>query len=147
MEHDAEIDALLADAVARWQPAAVRVFVGTDNSCSLQRPVEPFSAIAGLTERVDLAVLLVSASEGLPVTELAALRDQWGAITLLVLAGGNHGAEAFEQQLRSLGLTRYPHTAGNIAAFYFDIASYKATPDWFNAKGWANPENWNKYRW
>ncbi|MFI7908468.1 DUF6231 family protein, partial [Acinetobacter baumannii] len=20
-------------------------------------------------------------------------------------------------------------------------------PDWFNSKFWANPENWNKFRW
>ncbi|MFE1698566.1 DUF6231 family protein, partial [Acinetobacter baumannii] len=24
---------------------------------------------------------------------------------------------------------------------------YKHVPDWFNSKFWANPENWNKFRW
>ncbi|MFY5624612.1 DUF6231 family protein, partial [Acinetobacter baumannii] len=27
------------------------------------------------------------------------------------------------------------------------ILTYKHVPDWFNSKFWANPENWNKFRW
>lgn len=29
----------------------------------------------------------------------------------------------------------------------YDIDNYKTTPDWLNAKHWANPELWGKYRW
>lgn len=29
----------------------------------------------------------------------------------------------------------------------FNILSYKQAPDWLNAKYWANPENFGKYRW
>lgn len=29
----------------------------------------------------------------------------------------------------------------------FDIHTYKQVPDWLNARFWANPENWNRFRW
>lgn len=29
----------------------------------------------------------------------------------------------------------------------FDLGTYKATPDWLNARHWAHPEHWGKYRW
>ena len=29
----------------------------------------------------------------------------------------------------------------------FNILDYKQVPDWLNAKFWANPENFHKYRW
>ncbi|MDP2225862.1 MAG: DUF6231 family protein [Moraxellaceae bacterium] len=32
-------------------------------------------------------------------------------------------------------------------AWSFDIRHYKPVPDWLNPKFWANPENWDKYRW
>lgn len=32
-------------------------------------------------------------------------------------------------------------------AWSYDIRTYKAVPDWLNPKFWANPENWDKYRW
>ena len=33
------------------------------------------------------------------------------------------------------------------SVWLFNILDYKQVPDWLNAKYWANPENWNKYRW
>lgn len=32
-------------------------------------------------------------------------------------------------------------------AWSYDIRTYKAVPDWLNPRFWANPENWDKYRW
>ena len=32
-------------------------------------------------------------------------------------------------------------------AWSYDIRTYKSVPDWLNPKFWANPENWDKYRW
>ncbi len=31
--------------------------------------------------------------------------------------------------------------------FGFDLANYKTTPDWLNAKHWANPDMWDKTWW
>ncbi len=52
--------------------------------------------------------------------------------------------------LISLGLTRqarYELDAVHWQAWSYDIRSYKSVPDWLNPRFWANPENWNKYRW
>lgn len=55
-----------------------------------------------------------------------------------------------EGLLRALGLTQlidkttHEH---NFALWQFNILTYKHVPDWFNSKFWANPENWNKFRW
>ena len=53
-------------------------------------------------------------------------------------------------QLRALGLqqqARFEQNGALIEAWSFDIRTYKAVPDWLNPRFWANPENWNKYRW
>ncbi|WP_019673061.1 DUF6231 family protein [Psychrobacter lutiphocae] len=34
-----------------------------------------------------------------------------------------------------------------INCWQFNLYDYKARPDWLNAKYWANPENYDKYRW
>lgn len=55
-----------------------------------------------------------------------------------------------EQLLRSLGFTQLlerQNIANDFALWQFNILTYKHVPDWFNSKFWANPENWNKFRW
>lgn len=57
---------------------------------------------------------------------------------------------ADEQLLRSLGFTQLIDKTSheqNFALWQFNILTYKHVPDWFNSKFWANPENWNKFRW
>jgi hypothetical protein len=31
--------------------------------------------------------------------------------------------------------------------YEYSLKDYKTVPDWLNARFWANPERWNKYRW
>lgn len=55
-----------------------------------------------------------------------------------------------EQLLRSLGFTQLIDKTSHdsdFALWQFIILTYKHVPDWFNSKFWANPENWNKFRW
>jgi len=55
-----------------------------------------------------------------------------------------------EKLLRSLGLTQLIDKTvhgTDFALWQFNILTYKHVPDWFNSKFWANPENWDKYRW
>ncbi|WP_266100197.1 DUF6231 family protein [Acinetobacter baumannii] len=55
-----------------------------------------------------------------------------------------------EQLLRSLGFTQLIDKTSHdsdFALWQFNILTYKHVPDWFNSKFWANPENWNKFRW
>lgn len=35
----------------------------------------------------------------------------------------------------------------NLISWQFNLYDYKQRPDWLNAKYWANPENFDKYRW
>lgn len=57
----------------------------------------------------------------------------WHAADLLALGMQRHARFEQEQQL--------------IEAWSFDIKTYKTVPDWLNPRFWANPENWNKFRW
>lgn len=34
-----------------------------------------------------------------------------------------------------------------LVGWQFNLFNYKQLPDWFNSRFWANPENWNKFRW
>lgn len=49
-----------------------------------------------------------------------------------------------------LGFRRLPATR-DIRSHYwlyrYDIHDYKITPDWLNARHWANPGRWDKQRW
>ena len=50
------------------------------------------------------------------------------------------------ESLRALGFTQF-ETLADHNIWQFNILSYKQVPDWLNAKYWANPQNWGKYRW
>jgi hypothetical protein len=50
------------------------------------------------------------------------------------------------EQLKALGFLLQGE-AHRQWALVFDVGSYKATPDWLNARHWANPQLWDKYRW
>lgn len=84
---------------------------------------------------------------------LSRLRDcHGGHFAVLVPLGEwpGHMTIWTEQELLSLGLTmvsRYSRAHGELRLYAFNIATYKQTPDWFNANHWAHPERWNKEWW
>lgn len=53
--------------------------------------------------------------------------------------------------LLAFGLVRIHHydigQTQPVALYHYNIDTYKKTPDWLNAKNWANPELWNKFWW
>lgn len=56
------------------------------------------------------------------------------------------------QNLTAFGFTKFALDALNVGdnsyfAWQFNLFDYKQLPDWFNSRFWANPENWNKFRW
>ncbi|AOA58433.1 DUF6231 family protein [Acinetobacter larvae] len=105
------------------------------------------------TQRYDLAVVFFYSEEFtvLPLSQqnqlLVKLRDLWAKRIVLIA----HQAQT--PQLRALGFQQLlDASAGNTAQYalqcwQFNILTYKQVPDWLNAKFWANPENWDKYRW
>lgn len=102
------------------------------------------------TQRYDLAVVLLNTEQlkQLSSTQkaqlLVKLRDLL-ARRIIVLSPLEE-----EHLLRSLGFTQLIEHASedmDFAFWQFNILTYKHVPDWFNSKFWANPENWNKFRW
>ncbi|AXY60258.1 DUF6231 family protein [Acinetobacter sp. WCHAc010052] len=102
------------------------------------------------TQRFDLAFVLLDTDEMASITLqhksqlLVKLRDLM-AKKIVVLCQRQD-----EQLLRSLGFTQLIDKTthdSDFALWQFNILTYKHVPDWFNSKFWANPENWNKFRW
>ena len=102
------------------------------------------------TQRYDLGFVLLDTETLLDVTDqqksqlLVKLRDLMAKRIVVTCKLDD------ERLLRSLGFTqligRKSHEH-NFALWQFNILTYKHVPDWFNSKFWANPENWNKFRW
>lgn len=79
---------------------------------------------------------------------LSALRDLHARQVLAFVPLEAYGWH--EDTLLGLGMqrqARFQQADALIEAWSFDIRSYKSVPDWLNPRFWANPENWNKYRW
>ncbi len=100
-----------------------------------------FIIVQGVLERID-------AQTGAHL--LARLRDVHSRRFCVVLAanGGEHRWQASE--LIAMGLTRWPSETvdeATLEVYGFDLGTYKATPDWLNARHWAHPEHWGKNRW
>jgi len=102
------------------------------------------------TQRFDLAVVFLDAADFAAQTPqhtsqiLVKLRDLL-AKRIVVIA-----AREDEQLLRALGFTQlieHRFEQHHLCLWQFNILTYKHVPDWFNSKFWANPENWDKFRW
>ena len=119
------------------------------------------------TKRYDLAVmtLYVQHYEANPAThkpdaainnpDSASLNNKAAALTqqitrlrdllarrVLILAHPHHTS-----LLHALGFSQIEQLSEQLILWQFNILSYKQVPDWLNSRFWANPENWNKYRW
>jgi len=102
------------------------------------------------TQRYDLGFVLFDTDEMQKISEmqksqlLVKLRDLMAKRIVVVSRLQD------EKLLRSLGFTQLidktAHSA-DFALWQFNILTYKHVPDWFNSRFWANPENWNRFRW
>lgn len=102
------------------------------------------------TQRYDLGFVVLdnlemsSLSDVTKAQFLVKLRDLM-VKKLVVVA-----TEQDNKLMRSLGFTQLIEKSAqcnDLAIWQFNILNYKHVPDWFNSKYWANPENWNKFRW
>lgn len=80
---------------------------------------------------------------------LAHLRDVRASLVWVALARSGQQPPTPHLDLTALGFTPEPSSGetGPVALFVHDVATYKRTPSWLNARGWAHPELWNRYRW
>ena len=101
-------------------------------------------------QRYDLGFIWLNYNEFLQISPvqkaqvLVKLRDLMAKRIVVAAQLGD------EKLLRSLGFTRLLEHSQQTADFefwQFNILTYKQVPDWLNARFWANPENWNKFRW
>lgn len=102
------------------------------------------------TQRYDLGAVILNRDElaELPTAQraqlLVKLRDLFAKRILVIASDSDTGL------LRALGFSQLLESdadAQQLAIWQFNILSYKQVPDWLNAKYWANPDNWNKFRW
>lgn len=80
---------------------------------------------------------------------IARLRDVF-AQQVLVIAPTQSQLTFNHAGLIGLGFQRWASPSAERPErrwYRFDIRDYKTTPDWLNARHWANPQLWDKYRW
>ncbi len=109
-----------------------KLILGKVNPLTNTATSQPDSAISNL----DFLAKQKSLTQG-----LTRLRDLL-ARQVLVLAN-----QQYSSLLHTLGFSQVEQLEQEMFIWQFNILSYKQTPDWLNSKYWANPENWDKYRW
>ena len=101
-------------------------------------------------KRDDLAIVMLN------TTDLASLNDAQKSQILVKLRDLMAkrivvmSTQQDEKLLRALGFSQVMHdlqAQQDAILWQFNILTYKHVPDWLNAKYWAHPENWNKFRW
>jgi len=136
---------LLGSVPAPRGGANVTAVQAPERLAALDAPQVPYrlAVVVGVLERMD-------PQQGAAL--LASLRDLRARRVLVAVPGD--GAQAGHpwtlEEMLAHGLERLGEAAcgGRALAVYgFDIDRYKRTPDWLNPRHWANPENWDKYRW
>lgn len=144
----------MLDDLSSEQPIHTALCIGQniDQNSAIQWHYFSVNAFLSLpfTQRYDLGFVIFDTAEMQNISEtekaqvLVRLRDLM-AKRIVVFSKRQD-----EKLLRSLGFTQLIdktlHEA-DFALWQFNILTYKHVPDWFNSKFWANPENWDKFRW
>lgn len=142
------IDTLLREVAASApQRALLLAPPGHPLAAALGARVAALDLAADPARRYDLAIV-AGTLESLPAVEaralLAHLRDRAAAHTVLWLDASR--AALGEEDVRALGFRVLARDGAQVLCG-FDLADYKDRPDWLNAKHWANPERWDRFRW
>ena len=147
----------MLDDLFKEQPIQTALCIGQnleqyDNNKSIQWHYFSVTEFLNLpfTQRYDVGFVLLDSQELLAISNtqksqlLVKLRDLMAKRIVVVSQLQD------EKLLRSLGFTQLIDKTlhdRDFALWQFNILTYKHVPDWFNSKFWANPENWNKFRW
>lgn len=147
---------LMLDDLAQQQPIQTVLSIGlnlANDSSDLNIQFRHFNASAFLNlpfqQRYDLAIVRLNGPELQQLNTqqkmqlIVRLRDLWAKRIVIF-------AERLDEKLmRALGFQQLFDYAliEQQSVWLFNILNYKHVPDWLNAKHWANPENWDKYRW
>ena len=144
----------MLDDLSKEQPIHTALCIGQkiDQNASIQWSYFSVTDFLNLpfTQRYDLGFVLFDTEEMQTISDsqksqlLVKLRDLMAKRIVVV------SKLTDEKLLRSLGFTQLIDKTthdSNFALWQFNILTYKHVPDWFNSKFWANPENWDKFRW
>ncbi|MCL6240047.1 MULTISPECIES: DUF6231 family protein [Acinetobacter] len=147
----------MLDDLSKEQPISTAICIGQDLEQYNQfHPIQwqHFNVTEFLnlpfTQRFDLGFVILDTEMMLSLDQqqktqmLVKLRDLFAK--RIVVVSKLHD----EQLLRALGFTQLIDKTtheSDFALWQFNILTYKHIPDWFNSKFWANPENWDKFRW
>lgn len=133
-------------------PLADLVAVRPDASaCPLSPTVDPLESLTGMG-RFDLA-LVVDAPAVLSkkqTTQLLARLRHYHADRVVAAFAAGRGAAWSPGDFLALGFRRLSSArelASDYHVYRYAIRDYKHTPDWLNARHWANPEQWGRHRW
>lgn len=103
---------------------------------------------------VDLAIVddaLADLPRATAVALLASLRDVQARRVLVIDVERKGGPQGWQDaDFRSFGFRRLfsQEEAGQRWRLHeFSIDTYKTTPDWLNARHWAHPQRFDKFRW
>lgn len=157
-------DALLSRFLRLWAPREV-LMVG-----STPVALADYAPVSGGVERHELGVVTDAAAlSGLGRFDLAVVADQLehiprragvellgrlknlhtSRICVLLRPAVGHGRDWHGNDFLSLGF-HDPREQSRVAPrrlYYYDLRSYNPERGWNNAGGWANPENFRRYRW
>lgn len=147
----------MLDDLTREQPVSTALCIGQyleqyDHHQTIQWQYFNVTTLLNLpfTQRFDLAFVLLDTEEMSDLSSaqksqlLVKLRDLLAKRMVVVTKRQD------EALLRALGFTQLMDKSQpqhDVMLWQFNILTYKHVPDWFNSKFWANPENWDKYRW
>lgn len=108
----------------------------------------------GVYDLVLLAGVLECMGKARAQTLLGCIRDQHAReLAVLVPIGSDwpeHQSHWQRNELLGFGMSLQAVCEENgrpIHLYRFSLRNYKATPEWLNAKYWAHPELFGKYRW
>jgi hypothetical protein len=120
-------------------------------SCSAEK--YSFSPPYSLQQLTPLPQIDVAIISGLTETMAKIDAQQWLGFLknrycqhIFILTNSKQGEAWALTDFLSLGFKRLSQI-DDAELYYYAIESYQPKRDWLNAKYWANPENYDKYRW
>jgi hypothetical protein len=150
---------LLQPLISQIQPRSLLVAGETVHDCVKElndtrstKLTSPFSQQQLLSiQAVDLAIVS-DITETLSVQQgqqwLGMLRNQFAPHIILVSDTQRAAAQGWQfTDLIALGLKHIAGDAEGLQIYSYAIDSYQGKKDWLNSRFWANPENYDKYRW
>ncbi len=99
---------------------------------------------------IDVAVvsdLIESLPQQQAIQWLSKLRNQYAQHILMIVNEPEIESQPWAlTDFLALGLKRRGYVA-DFTLYTYEIESYQFKKDWLNSRYWANPENFDKYRW